>query len=731
MPAGTHTDADVVLRDADETVTVPGVTVRDGIRAGGTPVSAALTDVSALSAVLADAPAPSPVSSASVGASSPSPALAGAGAGTRRARVRAPGQVPQLATLVRAAVARPEVVVLLGAASLLYLLGLSASGWADTTLSAAAQAGSQSWWALLWGSSDLSASVTVGVTPLPIWVMALSVRLLGLSPWAVLLPQAVMGVATVWVVWACVHRFGGRWPAFWAGLAVAATPIGVATFRGNGPGAALVLLLVLTLWSGLRGAAKGGVGWVLVTGLLLGMVHLSGHPGVVLVLPAVVLAQLLVAPGSLARRGGRVLLMVAVAIVCGGWWGLLTVLVPSGSRPWLGGSATDSLLDVAGSATTGSGGTEAALHRLVEVLGTSSGGSWLLPAAVVLAASGLWSLRGRPRRDMTRAALLAAVTWVLTTLVVVALDARGATGGAGVLLGVPIALTAALGWAATATATTTVMTTATTTVTTTTAAAGATTRTTAAGRRSARDLRRVEALAVAMTAAWSVLLLLRGGQGRPVLVAGIALAGAVAVCLLLVPAPGRGADPLRSSAPGGGRRVLAGVVLCASALACLAGPAVLAVGAVGTPVGPTAPVSSSSAAEGTTGSSSSAIPATASPSSASPSAALLSTLLTDARDHEWAAATVGTAYAGQLQLALGSAVMPVGGPAGTTPVPSLSAFREMVSAGRIHYWVVPPTGSEPEGQADLSGETDEISRWVESTFTPRDVSGVTVYELTG
>ena len=54
---------------------------------------------------------------------------------------------------------------LLAATALLYLWGLGASGWANSFYSAAAQAGSVSWKAFFYGSSDAANCITVDKTP--------------------------------------------------------------------------------------------------------------------------------------------------------------------------------------------------------------------------------------------------------------------------------------------------------------------------------------------------------------------------------------------------------------------------------------------------------------------------------------------------------------------------------------------------------------------------------------
>src|SRR5512144_3105528 len=92
---------------------------------------------------------------------------------------------------------RPSVIALLVLTGFLYIWGLNKSGWANAFYSAAAQAGSESWKAFFFGSSDAANSITVDKTPAALWPMALSIRVFGLSSWSLLVPQALEGVAAV------------------------------------------------------------------------------------------------------------------------------------------------------------------------------------------------------------------------------------------------------------------------------------------------------------------------------------------------------------------------------------------------------------------------------------------------------------------------------------------------------------------------------------------------------
>ncbi|PRC62134.1 glycosyl transferase, partial [Mycobacterium sp. ITM-2017-0098] len=72
-----------------------------------------------------------------------------------------------------------------------------------------------------------------------LWVMDISVRLFGFNPWSVLVPQALMGVAAVGVLYAAVRRVCGPGAGLVAGAILAATPVAALMFRFNNPDALL------------------------------------------------------------------------------------------------------------------------------------------------------------------------------------------------------------------------------------------------------------------------------------------------------------------------------------------------------------------------------------------------------------------------------------------------------------------------------------------------------------
>src|SRR4051812_24517011 len=129
----------------------------------------------------------------------------------------------------RAALAgRPEVLVLFALAGVLNLWALDLNGYANDYYAAAVRSMTSSWHAFVYGSFDAAGLQTVDKPPLALWIQALSARAFGFNSWSLLVPQALMGVATVGLAYDMVVKRFGRQAAFVAGIALALTPITVA-----------------------------------------------------------------------------------------------------------------------------------------------------------------------------------------------------------------------------------------------------------------------------------------------------------------------------------------------------------------------------------------------------------------------------------------------------------------------------------------------------------------------
>jgi 4-amino-4-deoxy-L-arabinose transferase-like glycosyltransferase len=294
---------------------------------------------------------------------------------------------------------RPELAVLLGLAALLYLWALSKNGWANDYYSAAVRSMAGSWHDFLYGSFDAKGLMTVDKPPLALWVEALSVKAFGFDSLAILVPQALMGVASVGLLYDLTRRRWGRAAGTVAGLALALTPVIVAVSRHNNPDALLVLCSVGALWCFVRALERGATKWLVLAGVCVGLGFEAKMGAALMVLPGMAVAWLWVAPRGrlVAIRqlavAGAALLAVALA------WPVFVWLTPAASRPWISGTSDNSIWSLiweynglgriegqtggpGNLGTSGTfGGSTGPLRLLNEALGGQAG--WLLGAALV------------------------------------------------------------------------------------------------------------------------------------------------------------------------------------------------------------------------------------------------------------------------------------------------------------------------------------------------------------
>ncbi len=327
---------------------------------------------------------------------------------------------------------RPELAGLLVLAAVLNLWALSQNGYANEYYSAAVRAMSTSWHAFLYGSFDSAGVMTVDKPPLALWVQALSVRAFGFHSLSLLVPQALMGVASVGLVYDLVRRRFGRAGGFAAGLVLALTPISVAIARHNNPDALLVLCLVAALWCTVRALEDGRTRWLVLAGVCVGLGFEAKMAAALLVVPALAAAYLWVAPRGRAAAVAQLLGGGAALVVVAGAWPALIALTPEASRPWVSGTSDNSILSLilgynglgrlggqaGGPQGMGGGGVFGGDAGVLRLLNASLGGQagWLLGFALVAGVALVAATRLR-RGDARTGWLIAVGGAFLTTAV--------------------------------------------------------------------------------------------------------------------------------------------------------------------------------------------------------------------------------------------------------------------------------------------------------------------------
>ncbi|MEX5633528.1 ArnT family glycosyltransferase [Parafrankia sp. FMc2] len=660
---------------------------------------------------------------------------------------------------------RPALVGLLVATAVLYLWDLGASGWANAFYSASAQAGSVSWKAMFYASSDAGNSITVDKPPAAMWVMALSARIFGVNSWSILVPEALMGVASVGMLYLTVRRAFPAGAALLAGAVLALTPVATLMFRFNNPDALLVLLMVSAAYAALRALETASTRWLLWAGVFISFGFLTKMLQALLIVPVLALVYLAVAPTRFTRRLWQVGAGTLGLVVPAGIFIAIVELVPESSRPYIGGSQHNSLLELTlgynglgrltgnetgsvggggGAGGPGGGGGMWGSTGWGRMFGSEVGTqvSWLIPTALVLLVAGLWVTRRVPRTDPGRAAFALWGGWLLVTGIVFS-QMKGIfhpyyTVALAPAIGALVGMGSAALWR----------------------------------RRAHPAAAATLAGALALTTIWSFILLNRTSDWHPwirwtVLIAGFAAAllfivlawlprparlvvtAAALVAALLGPLgysvataavphtgsiPSAGPDGGGLGGPGGGGpggrlMIFGGPGGTTSPGTTGQGGGVGAggqqvpgqPGGTAVPGGTAAPGGTGPGGGGGGGGMGGLLGA------GDPSDEVVAMLEENASSYTWVAASVGSNNAAGYQLATGDPVMAIGGFNGSDPSPALEQFQQYVVDGRIHYFI---GGGGFGGQNGGSSASGEIAAWVQENFTATTVDNVTLYDLT-
>lgn len=629
---------------------------------------------------------------------------------------------------------RAGLAVLLIGTAVAYLWNITVNAMGNGFYAAAAWSGSRDWKALLFGSLDPGNFITVDKPPVSQWVMGLSGQLFGFSSASMLIPQALMAVATVALIYGAVTRAAqSRGAGLLAGAVFAVTPVVVLMFRFNNPDAVMVLLMTAGAYCTIRALRHASMRWLMLAGVALGFAFLAKMLEGLMVLPALAIAYLIVAPTTLRKRLVHLLAAAATLVVSSGWYVVLTLLWPQSSRPYLAGSTNNTFMDLVlgynGFARflgrNHKGGNRFELppgyempHNAGPGPGPGFGGfgsgpdrlftgeigyeiSWLLPAAILAFVLVLASRWRAPRTDLVRGAALTFGLWLIIDGIAFSTMKGGMHAYYTLAIGPAVAGVFALGvhemW-----------------------------------RRRAIAFGRIGSAALILIAGvWSFVVLQRNSDWQPWLrwtILAIAVFTAAGLLVASIPAAGR--RRLRDR--------VTSVLVIAGVLAGLGGSTAYAVATLpqshtggGPTVGPAKPRKPGSQQQSEVG-------RIMGGDIAEPQVVRM---LSDTTTR-WSAAVDRSSTAATLELASRTAVIAIGGFTSEDPVPTLDQFQELVRTHQVRYYLAQevqlPDSWRVRNQGDAAPPVDEpwrpvghrdIGDWVAEHYQATHIGTVAVYDL--
>jgi 4-amino-4-deoxy-L-arabinose transferase-like glycosyltransferase len=224
---------------------------------------------------------------------------------------------------------------------------LDQMGYSNSYYAAGVKSMLMSWHNFFFVSFDPGGFVTIDKPPLGFWIQTASAKLFGFSGWSILFPEALAGVLAVALLYHLVRRTFGPVAGLIAALALAVTPVSVATQRNNTIDSLLVFTLLLSAWALIRAIETGRLRWLLLCALGIGLGFNIKMMEAYLVVPAFGLAYLLGTSQSWLKRilhlSLALILMLAVSFA----WIVAVDLTPASQRPYVGSTQDNSELSLA------------------------------------------------------------------------------------------------------------------------------------------------------------------------------------------------------------------------------------------------------------------------------------------------------------------------------------------------------------------------------------------------
>ncbi|MFH9969038.1 ArnT family glycosyltransferase [Streptomyces mirabilis] len=298
--------------------------------------------------------------------------------------------------------------------------------------------------AFFYGSFDPGNTITIDKLPGYLWPQALSALVFGFHPWALVLPQAIEGMACVVLLRGLVRRWAGVPAGLLAAAFLTLTPVFVGLGRSVTEDSPFTLLLLLAAVATQRATERGQGRWLLLASVWVGVAFQCKMLEAWAVLPALAATYLVAAPTALRRRLVHVALAGAVAFAVSVSWMVVATLTPASDRPYLDGTTDNSAyglvvgynfltrfhgLDAAAAgsvapneslrtAGTGPGMGDSVWKMFSPGIATQTG--WLYPLAALGVAGGAWALwrRRAARTDRVLAGYVLWGSWLATFFLV-------------------------------------------------------------------------------------------------------------------------------------------------------------------------------------------------------------------------------------------------------------------------------------------------------------------------
>lgn len=238
------------------------------------------------------------------------------------------------------------IILIMVLSAILNFANISIEGTSNGYYAATVKSMTISFKNFFFASFDPSGFITVDKPPLGFMIQAISAKIFGFSGWSILLPEALAGVISVYLVYYLVKRSFGRGAGLISAICLAVTPVFVATSRNN----TIDNLLLVALLSGCvflsKAAEKGKIKYLVIALVFVGIGFNIKMLEAYLVGPAFYITYLLASKINIKKKILHLIVGTVVLVAVSFSWAFIVDLVPAKYRPYVGSSTNNSEIEL-------------------------------------------------------------------------------------------------------------------------------------------------------------------------------------------------------------------------------------------------------------------------------------------------------------------------------------------------------------------------------------------------
>ena len=223
---------------------------------------------------------------------------------------------------------------------------ISANGTANEYYSAAIKSMTMSFKNFFFVAFDPSGMVSVDKPPLGFWIQAVFVLIFGYHGWAMMLPQALAGTFSCFMMYRLVGRYFPKGAALISALTFALTPIVVAVSRNNTIDMQLIFCLLLATDFLFSAIQKGKWRYLFIASIFIGLGFNIKMLQAYLIIPAFAAVYLIFAKEKLVKRFIAGIISMVLVFAVSFAWVFAVDLYPSNSRPYVDSSTNNTVTEL-------------------------------------------------------------------------------------------------------------------------------------------------------------------------------------------------------------------------------------------------------------------------------------------------------------------------------------------------------------------------------------------------